>query len=89
MSALYAVAVTAGRDRNGNTRRAIVIYDGGDVVAVMDGDGAEDVQMLGNYRSLTTRDAVNTDSPLKITPAYYRELIAGKHTMTRRGGDSE
>lgn len=83
MSALYAVAVTAGRDTNGNTRRAIVIYDGGAVVAVVDGDG-DQIAMLGDRQSLTRSDAVNTDDPLKITPAYYRELIAGKHTMTRR-----
>ena len=76
MSALHAVAVSAGRDRNGNSRRAIVVYDGDDVVAVID--------EWFRPMELTVRDAVNTDSPLKITPAYYRELIAGKHTMTRR-----
>ena len=83
MSALYAVAVTAGRDTNGNTRRAIVVCDGGAVVAVVNGDGQQ-IPMLGSRHSLTRHDAINTDDPLKITPAYYRELIAGKHTMTRR-----
>ena len=81
MNALHAVAVSAGRDRNGNSRRAIVVYDGGDVVAVR--EDWRPVVWIGQLR-LTISDAVNTDSPLKITPAYYRELIAGKHTMTRR-----
>ena len=80
MSALHAVAVSAGRDRNGNSRRAIVVYDGDDVVAVRE----DWYPMGGDQIRLTIRDAVNISSPLKITPAYYRELIAGKHTMTRR-----
>lgn len=90
MSAEYvAVDVTAGRDRNGNTRRAVLIYSGGDVVAVLEGYYGEHTVMRGGaerlegYECFGKVSRLNDGSPLKITPAHYRQLLAPR--LAREG----